>query len=59
MVEKSTFEATRDALIEFEVESFIAMIDQIKSDGTNWPRNERLEFGHLMEVGLSALINAV
>ena len=32
MVEKSTFDATRDALIKFEVEPFVAMIDQFKSE---------------------------
>ena len=65
MVDKSTFDATRDALIKFEVEPFVAMIDQIKSDGkcsgdfddAKWPRNERLVSGqkHLVEIGLPSL----
>ena len=65
MVDKSTFDATRDALIKFEVEPFVAMIDQIKSDGkcsgdfddAKWPRNERLVSGqkHLVDIGLPSL----
>ena len=65
MVDKSTFDATRDALIKFEVEPFVAMIDQIKSDGkcsgefddAKWPRNERLVSGqkHLVQIGLPSL----
>ena len=66
MVDKSTFEATRNALIKFEVEPFVAMIKQIKSDGkcsgdfddAKWPRNERLVSGqkHLVDVGLPSLV---
>ena len=66
MVDKSTFDATRDALIKFEVDPFVAMIDQIKSDGKcsgdfddkKWPRNQRLVSGqdHLVNEGLPSLV---
>ena len=65
MVDKSTFAETRDELIKFEVEPFVATIEQIKSDGkcsgnfddAKWPRNERLVSGqkHLVELGLPSL----
>ena len=65
-VEQGAFDATRAVLVAFELEPFVAMIDQISRNGEcsgkfadkEWPRTERLVLGqkHLVEVVLPDLV---